>query len=172
MNLQQDIAQPARGFQISASWDKLSNQPASVWSIRPIGAPIPGAGKIADKVSLQAKFFFGDDADERPTPIVNSPMWLEDIYSLVAQRKIDEAIDILFRHVNEMLCRNEFVLCNDLLYTVDLKRLDTNLLVGLLTITLPASTELPFRAKLVKRIEEKLRILAPGRAERILNGLR
>lgn len=172
MNLQQAIAQPARGFQSSASWGKLSDQPASVWSIRPIGAPIPGAGKIADKVSLQAVFFFGDDADERPTPIVNAPMWLEDIYSLVAQGKVDDAIDVLFHNMNAMFRRGEFVLCNEWLRAIDLKRLDANLLVGLLTITRSVSAQLSFRAKLVTKIEELLQSLAPGRAERILNGLR
>lgn len=160
-------------FKSGASWGKFFTQPASVWlDAQPIRAPTPAAGQVAQNVSRQADYFFTHHAEEYLKRAHNAPMWLEDIYSLIAQRKIDEAIDILFKNVNEMLCKNEFILCNDLLRTVDLKRLDTNLLVGFLTITLPASTELPFRATLVKRIDEKLRALAPERAERILNGLR
>jgi len=99
-------------------------------------------------------------------------LWLDEVYSLVARDHVDEAIDILFRNVDELLTAGAFDRCNDLLRTIDLKRLDTHLLVGLATITLPAASELSFRSALLARIETRLKLLAPERVDRLLAGLR
>jgi hypothetical protein len=88
-------------------------------------------------------------------------MWIDDVYSLVAKKEPDKAIDILFNHVDEWLLRNEFTRCNDLFHVVDVKRLDTHLLVALLSITLAASQKLPDRPKFVLRVERQLKESRP-----------
>jgi hypothetical protein len=98
--------------------------------------------------------------------------WLGDVYSLVARNRFDAAIDILFRNVDELLLTGQFNRCNDLLRAIDLGRLDTNLLVGTLSITVSAADKLPGRAHFVERVAKRLESMAPGRVERLLVGLR
>lgn len=95
--------------------------------------------------------------------------WIEKIYPLVEAGKIDSATNILFREVDERFCAGEFSLCNEELKEIDVKRLDTNLLVGLLTITHAAKENLPYREEMVQKIEDQLRILAPDRVDRLMD---
>lgn len=101
-----------------------------------------------------------------------SLMWLDDVYSLVVKGKPDDAVDIVYENVDRMLERGEFERCDSFLRVVDLSRLDTNVMVALLSITMPAATKLKARAEVLASIEKNLRALAPGRVERILGGLR
>jgi hypothetical protein len=100
------------------------------------------------------------------------PTWLDDVYLLVARGQIDDAVDVLFSNLDEMLLVGHFSRCNALLRVVDLKKLDTNLLVGLLSITLSAKALLPERADVVGRVEARLNELDPSRTARLLDGLR
>ena len=100
------------------------------------------------------------------------PVWLDEVYSLTARGEIDSAIDVLFDHVDDLLLEGDFSTCNELLIAVDLKRLDTNLLIAILSITLSASEKLPNRTLLVSRVEKRLAELAPERLHSLMDGLR
>ncbi|WP_428265089.1 hypothetical protein [Haliangium sp.] len=113
----------------------------------------------------------GRDA-ECVTSSSDAPLWLGDVYSLVARQQPDEAIDILFDHIDELLSEGQFARCDSVLRAIDLDRLDTNLVVAVLSITLSAADELPHRARLLSRAEKRLSVLAPERVERLLHGLR
>lgn len=97
--------------------------------------------------------------------------WLDDVYSLVDQGKSEQAVDLLYEHVDDLLLAEDFKRCDALLQTVDLKRLDSNLMVSLLTMTAPAKAALPYRASLLQRARKALETIAPGRADRLLMGL-
>jgi len=93
--------------------------------------------------------------------------WVEKIYSLVEQGKSYKAINILFKEIDDLLCEGEFETCNESLKTFDLERLDTSLLVGLLSITFPASDKLSYRPEMVEKIRTRLENLAPDRVGRL-----
>ena|SRR5258706_999632 len=105
----------------------------------------------------------------RPQRLVlaNFP-WLENIYRLVDFKNYDAAIDVLFENIDELGNQQ----CDLALRSIDLTRLDTNLLVGLLSITLERAPELPSRVALVRAVEQRLLVLAPDRLAGLLAGLR
>ena len=109
---------------------------------------------------------FGVEAPAAP------PMWLTDVYSKVDMAEPDDAIDVLFEQVDLLLEQERFATCNALLLAIDPKRLDTSLLIAALSITLPAAEHLPNRKQFSASVEERIRELAPERAERLLSGLR
>lgn len=103
--------------------------------------------------------------------VTDTLTWLGDIYSLVARQQPDEAADVLFDHVDDLLLEQQFQSCDDLLRTIDLKRLDRNLLIALLSITLSAKEALPYRPRLLERTRARLTSSDPGRVDRLLDGL-
>lgn len=133
---------------------------------------VPGVG--AQAIALKQLTHYNVTLDQPKLESISPrrPMWLNDVYAHVAENAPDPAIDILFDHVNDLLFEDQFTKCNDLLHAVDLKRLDTNLLVALLSITAPARDVLSDREWLVKRIEDRLLELAPDRVEKLMSGLR
>jgi len=98
--------------------------------------------------------------------------WLPDVYSLVDRREYETAGDLLFDKVDDLLSAGDLRRCDEMLQMVDVKRLDTNLMISFLAVTLAAKLELPSRAALVRRIEAKLEELAPERVESLLRTLR
>jgi hypothetical protein len=134
----------------------------------------PGVGSVAEYLQAFWKRLDDAAADEPRLAKDETPglTWLGDVYSLVARDRFDAAIDILFRNVDALLLTGQFNRCNDLLRAIDPKRLDTNLLVGALSITVSAADKLPGRGHLVERVAKRLESVAPGRVERLLAGLR
>lgn len=96
--------------------------------------------------------------------------WIEKIYISIEAGKIDKGIDILFDEIDDLLCAGEFDTCNDTLKLFDLEKLDSNLLVGLLSITYAAKDKLPYRSEMVEKIRSRLKLLAPGRVEKLMRG--
>lgn len=103
--------------------------------------------------------------NQRETP------WLGELYSMVKDEKSDDALDLLFEKVDDLLVEGRMEQCDRLLKKIDEKRLDTSLLVGVLSITLPAKTSLKERPSFFERAKTRLQELAPGRSERLLSGL-
>jgi hypothetical protein len=101
----------------------------------------------------------------------DAPTWLGDVYSLVVKGELRSAVDILFGHVDDLLLAGKFGRCNEFLQTIDLKRLDTNLIVSLLSMTRAAADLLPYRRALLDRARTVLAEKAPGRVDRLLHGL-
>lgn len=97
--------------------------------------------------------------------------WVEQMYSHVAASKIDEAVDILFDHIDELLLAGDFSACDDLLHVIDPKRLDTHLLVAALSMTKAAAPRLSSRVRFVNRVTARLKELAPDRWEALVQGL-
>ena len=64
----------------------------------------------------------------------------EDLYSLVAQKRPDEAIDLLFQGVDSLCAQGKFVECQSLLRSIDQTKLDSNLVeaVRLAWVWLPS----------------------------------
>jgi hypothetical protein len=161
---------------VGSGWGTVPGRPQSAfaWTLPRIAPPTPGAGSVAEYLQACSNRLDDAAADEPRLVKDETPglTWLGDVYSLVARDRFDAAIDILFRNVDALLLAGQFDRCDDLLRAIDLKRLDTNLLVGALSITLSAADKLPGRAHFVERVARHLESVAPGRVERLLVGLR
>ena len=98
---------------------------------------------------------------------------LNKIYSLVAEEKPDQALDILFQYIDGLFTENKFDQVNDFLTQVDIELLDTNLMVGVLSITLPGAPTVPARDHLYRKIKNYLYKHEPAnRAKRLIEGLK
>lgn len=69
--------------------------------------------------------------------------WIDEVYACVERNDPDAAVDVLFRGIDRLLRAGEFSKCDDLLMSLDLERLDSNLLVALDSITRRAADKLP-----------------------------
>lgn len=98
--------------------------------------------------------------------------WLEDVYSDVRSGRTEKAIDLLFERIDTLLNDEDFDGCDDVICKIDFARLDTNLMIAALTITLAAKDRLRKRRQMVERVESRLQSIAPDRVERLLAGLR
>jgi hypothetical protein len=103
----------------------------------------------------------------------NAPTrWLEEVYTLVEKDDPDAAIDVLFDHIDDLLIACEFEKCDRVLRSIDVKRLDRNLMIATLGITRSAAARLNERKGLVERVESKLRDDALAEVDRLLKNLR
>ncbi len=109
---------------------------------------------------------------EEEPPKVADLTWLDEVYSAVAASLQDDAVDLMFDQIDDLLCEGKAPQVNDLLSHIDIKRLDTTLMLAVLSITKPAAELLTNRDGFVRRVEKSLRQQAPERAERLLSGLR
>lgn len=148
-----------------------AGRPAVRIPVEPPRLSAPGAGEVADFLFEVAKRLTGTDENQLRSIPEDAPIWLGDVYSLVARQRPDDAVDILFDHIDDLLLAGRFAHCDELLRAVDLARLDTNLIVAVLSITLMAAEHLPYRARFFERARRRLAILAPDRVERLLSGL-
>jgi hypothetical protein len=98
-------------------------------------------------------------------------MDIEQVYELVEQNELDEAVDILFATINELCSSCNFEECDSLLQSLDINRLDTNLIVSVLAITLAAKEKLSTRKEFVSKAKCRLTELCPDRVDRLLDGL-
>lgn len=120
-----------------------------------------------------------------------SPLTPENIkyrlnYTFVSKNKDEEAIDLMFEKIGDLLEDGEFEKVNEILPTIDLRKLNLNLLVGLLCITRCGTDKpfdvlasyyepklLPYRPKLVKEVEKVMYEIEPTeRINKLLEGLR
>lgn len=96
--------------------------------------------------------------------------FLQQLYST---QQIDDAIDLLFDCVDNLLLRGDFDIVNQLIKDIEIEKLSTSLCVSVLSITLAASDKLPNRQSFFFSVEERL-IAERGKekAERILRRFR
>jgi len=80
----------------------------------------------------------------------------------------DEALMILFRGIDNLLCEGKFEQVNQDLQDIDLEKLDSTLLVGLLSITFAAKKHLPYREPMTLKLAERLKVLVPDKWERLI----
>lgn len=94
---------------------------------------------------------------------------LQRLYALSTEGHSDQAADLLYDAVDRILTANDLGLCNALLASVEVSRLNPSLLRSLLVTTYTASSRLPARPFLAERIRRHLEFTeGPARAERIL----
>lgn len=125
-----------------------------------------------------------EDLEDLFTP--KPKIWLNDIYTFVSENKDEEAMDLMFTKFGDLLDGGEFKKVNEILPTIDLRKLNLNLLVGLLCITRCGTNSpsdflasyydpesLPYRPKLVEEIEKTMYEIEPTeRIDKLLEGLR
>lgn len=126
---------------------------------------------IDPKVSLSLTgWLFGtvpnpNNTYEEPT------IWLQKLYDFVANSKDDDAIDLLFDNIDDLLIDHRVDLCEKILKIIDLEKLNGNLLIGLLCVTKGAKDYLPSRNKILSDIKEIFEKNEPHRVEGLFKGL-
>jgi hypothetical protein len=84
---------------------------------------------------------------------------------------VREALSLVYRRINEMMELEKFDILDQELQSVSAEEIGTDLLLGLLTATLPVKSRLAFRPTLLKSTKRLLK--ARGHFERgILDGLK
>lgn len=111
-------------------------------------------------------------ADDRrpPKDLADQPIdeWVENIYD----NDDDRAMDILFDHVDDMFLEGKFIECDSILQSIDLDRLSSTMLVGVMSIMHAARDKLPSHKNILSKIESRLKILCPDRIDALMNGFR
>ncbi len=98
---------------------------------------------------------------------------LSKIYDLVVTNKTDDAMDMLYDVMDELLSARSFPICERMLENIDIGRLNTDLLIGALSITLPAKRFLSTRGEFLLRVEHHLaNDHRPDELADLLRGLR
>lgn len=68
--------------------------------------------------------------------------FLGNVYKSLREQEIDRTIDLVFEEFDHRLCMSDFEWCAQVLRSVELQFLDSNLVVAFLVITLPAKANL------------------------------
>lgn len=98
--------------------------------------------------------------------------FLKEVYSLSQIGDTDTAGFQIFDFLDRVLLDGFFAVCNDVLSTVNIDKLDTKLMRSFLSITAPAKGKLPARAALFKNIEAKMKSLrGEEKTRRIIGNL-
>lgn len=97
---------------------------------------------------------------------------IQQIYKFVDIKRDDKAIDLLFYTVDYYMRNGQFDLLDKLIQEIDLDKLSLSLMIGVLTITLPAKKQLLSREAIYDKIKEKIIQLDPERVDRLLVGLK
>ncbi len=98
--------------------------------------------------------------------------WLNIFYSKIHLDRIDHLIDDLFIYVDDLLISQDNNGLKYIIENFDINKLETNLMVALLSITLPVR-EWSERIILYNKIEDKILKFYPlDRVNKILNGLK
>lgn len=85
---------------------------------------------------------------------MNINKFLESIYSLIAQAKIDEALDTIFGFFNDL--RDQFSIMNEILIKLDVDKLNEDILVGFLVQTFKYVAKVPEHLSFCDRAELRL----------------
>lgn len=84
-------------------------------------------------------------------------VFLRPVRELEKRGHIDAALDVLYDRVDGLLRGKQFVAVDDLLQHLRVNALSVDVLIGLLTSTLPARSKLPSRAKFYSEAEASIR---------------
>lgn len=98
--------------------------------------------------------------------------WLGILYECSARPNPNPAIDFVLGGVDELLRLRHYPKCDDVLQKVDLCRLSVEAMLALLMETFRAKAVLPTREAFYRRVESRLREIAPVDADDLLTGLR
>jgi len=113
---------------------------------------------------------------ERPLlalPVGNTDTsWVDEMYMLIASEELEGAIGLLYDNIDDMLLEERMQECDRILQMLDLSKMESYLMIGVLSITLSAANKLPSRPALVTRIENVLQQTHPDDVNDLLRGLR
>lgn len=84
---------------------------------------------------------------------------------LESQGNVRRALDALFQHIDDMAKAEKILFMDE----VDISSMGSHLLIGLLVIT--RHEDHPSRVRLAFRIRDRLNVVAPLKADRLLEGL-
>jgi hypothetical protein len=99
---------------------------------------------------------------------------IETVLMLSKSQLLDPAIDVIFKWVSDLLYREDFGACNQLLLLVlwNSQKIDDTLLVSFLVITLAAKPKIPLRSDLYAETERILiQKYGESRTRKVLKGL-
>ena len=101
---------------------------------------------------------------------MNCRLVLQKIYDLDRAEKT-LALDYIFEWFDDQFRDSNFSECNTLIGTVDISRLSSTALIGILSITLNAKENLDARSGLLEKIKARFQFERPNDVERLLRGL-
>ena len=82
---------------------------------------------------------------------------LQQVKQLERRGRIDAALDVLYDRVDGLLRSNKFEALDDALGCVNTVQLTTDVIIGLLTASLPAKSKLPSRARFFATAEKTIK---------------
>jgi|GEM_PF-4751957 len=94
--------------------------------------------------------------------------WLEELYAL---NNVDDAIDSIFNKFYDWFEAGGFSDADEALQLMRLDRLNTYLIVAVLSATLPAQSRLPSRVQFVEAARKVFEKTEPNEVEALLSGL-
>jgi hypothetical protein len=94
---------------------------------------------------------------DKETRAPGKAAFLDSARRLEALGHIDKALDMVYGHFDSLLTDHDYARADALLASIEPKEFGTDLLLGFLTITLPAKQWLESRAVLFRKIEKDLR---------------
>ena len=98
--------------------------------------------------------------------------FLNKVYDFIERDWKDDAIDVIFQHMNYLLFAGEFDACDWILVEVDISRISPVLMVSFLTITAAAKTKLDNRDRFFRAVKRAVTADRGEEAtERLLKGL-
>lgn len=97
---------------------------------------------------------------------------LTEIYAHAERGDDEVAAELVFDEIDDLPTAGDLHGCNELLYTVDVERLNSNLLISFLAATFTVKDLLSGRACLLRRVEARLQQLAPDRVEALMRAMR
>ncbi len=121
-----------------------------------------------ERVDVRLHQLLGGNGDEQVGRRIES--FLDGARRLESRGAVDAALDLIYDQVDEMLKAGKFDQVNQLLSTVEANSLSLDLLLGLLTVTLPARCRLPARSRLFREAETVLKLRGEWE-EGLLTGL-
>jgi hypothetical protein len=148
-----------------SSSGSLSESPlqAEIW--KPVNGSLPHSWLLQFETVhtyVSAQWLETVDAARKPAHNEATEGQIEDfldqIYKLAGAHDTEAATDLIFEHIDRLLCDGLFVVCDDILRKIDVTNLSTSLMRSLLAITAPAKARLPARKALYEDVERVMRL--------------
>ena len=99
------------------------------------------------------------------------PAWVEEAIELEGQGRRRAALDIILDHFDDLHSDGKFSESDAVLAAIDVNRLDSYLIVGILGITRFAAKHLPSRPDFVAKARAKLHAERPDDVDSLMSGL-
>jgi hypothetical protein len=132
------------------------------------------AGIAGATVLASEDLFLGSSSASTTTPpplLETTVSWLSSMYELVARGQVVGALRVTYRGVEDLFATRNFLLLNDTLTKIDIKRLPLEVLIGLIRSTFRGRLVLPAWVSLLEKIKVEMQQRNVPQWERLLVGL-